>query len=308
MEVGLRGVMIGCGVVGRSKGRTSVLLTGAIGLGLCLLLLLPWRTMAASSTDNTSPNGYPLRPSDTTSPRATLRSFQETAREVVRGHRARLPPAEVDRAIAKVLDTLNLSGLPPAERVDQGVELATLLLDILGRIALPPLAEIPDAAAVEVSGLKRWTIPDTEITIARTEEGRDAGRFQFTWPTMQQLPAFYELVKHLPPKPGSLAGVYEEWSYAPGPWVPSGWTTNLPAFAYIVAWHQRVWQWLAACAVVGLTAVVIFLAYRLAGKIDRIRSMGPRSTPSRTAGRHDRRNRTPAIRHPRPRRRRQLDR
>jgi MscS family membrane protein len=273
MEVGLRGVVIGCCVVERSKGRTLVLLSGWVALGLCLLLLLPSLPLAASSTDDTSLNGHPLRPSDTTSPQATLRSFQETAREVVRRHRGRLPPADVDRAIAKVLDTVNLSGLPPAERVDQGVELATLLLDILGRIALPPLAEIPDAAAVEASGLKRWTIPDTEITIARTEEGREAGRFQFTWPTMQQLPVFYELVKHLPPKPGSLAGVYEEWSYAPGPWIPSGWTMHLPAFAYIVVWHQRVWQWLVACAAIGLTAVVIFLAYRLALRIDRISSI-----------------------------------
>ena len=274
MEVGPGGCVIGYGVLGRSKGRISVLLGGAVGLGLCLLLLQPSVALAASSTDDTSLNDHPLRPADTASPQATLRSFEETAREVVRRHRARLSPADVDRAIAKVLDTLNLSGLPPAERVDQGVERATLLLDILGRIALPPLAEIPDVAAVEASGVKRWTIPDTEITIARTEEGRDAGRFQFTWATVQQLPAFYELVKHLPPKPGSLAGVYEEWSYAPGPWLPAGWTTNLPAFAYIVVWHQRVWQWLAACATIGLTAVVILLVYRLARRIDGIPSMG----------------------------------
>lgn len=201
---------MGCGLNGRAKGRTLVRLSGWVALGLCLLLLLPSLALAASTTDDTSLNGYPLRPSDTTSPQATLRSFQETAREVVRRHRARLPPAAVDRAIAKVLGTLNLRGLPLAEWVDQGAERIALLLEIFGRIALPPLAEIPDAAAVEASGLKRWTIPDTEITIARTEEGPDAGRFQFTWPTVEQLPTFYERVKHLPPKPGSLAGFFEE--------------------------------------------------------------------------------------------------
>jgi MscS family membrane protein len=272
MELGLRAVVIECGLNGHSKGRTSVLLSRWVALGLCLLLLLPSLVLAASSTDDTGLNGYLLRPTDTTSPRATLRSFQETSREMVRMHRARLPPADVDRAVAKVPETLDLSGLPPTERVDQGVEHAALLLAILGRIALPPLAEIPDAAAVKASGLKRWTIPDTEITIALTEEGPDAGRFQFTWPSVEQLPEFYGLVKHLPAKPGSLTGFYEEWSYGPGPWVPTGWTANLPAFAYTVVWHQTVWQWLAACATVGLTVVVILLVYGLARRMDRIAS------------------------------------
>lgn len=143
MGVGPRDRVIGCRVLGRSDGRTSVLLGGAVGLGPCLLLLRPSASLAASSTDDTSLNGHPLRPPDTASPQATLRSFQEPAREVVRRNRARQPPADVDRAIAKVLVTLNLSGLPAAERMDPGVERATLLLDILGRISLPPLAEKP---------------------------------------------------------------------------------------------------------------------------------------------------------------------
>jgi MscS family membrane protein len=237
-----------------------------------LVLLLLSQTMAASSTAEDDLDRFPLQPADTTSPQAALRSFLETEREMVRRHRDRLPPKVVDRAIAKALDTLDLSGLPPADRVDQGAERAALLGEILARIALPPLAEVPDAAEVEASGLKRWTIPGTEITIARTEKGPDAGDFKFTSSTVQRLPEFYELVKHLPPKPGYLAGFYEEWSYGPGPWVPSGWTTNLPEFAYIVVWRQRVWQWLAAGATLGLTVFVILLLYRLARTIDRLRS------------------------------------
>lgn len=55
--------------------------------------------------------------------------------------------------------------------------------------------------------------------------------------------------------------------------MPSGWTTNLPAFAYLVVWHQTVWQWLAAYATVGLTVIVILLVYHLARRIDRIPSI-----------------------------------
>ncbi len=261
----------------RSASRRSHALV-RVALVLCVLLVLWSAALAASpAAESNAEDLHPLRPADTTSPQATLQGFQEHMREVVRGWHARLPPADLDRVISKALDALDLSGLPPSERVDQGAERAIILLDILGRIELPPLAEIPDAAAVEASALHRWTIPDTEITIARTEEGPEAGRFQFTWPTVQQLPAFYELANRLPPKRDSLAGFYEEWSYAPGPWVPSGWTTNLPEFAYVVVWHQRLWQWLAAFAALALTAAVIVLAYRVARKIDRARGDGGRT-------------------------------
>ena len=64
MEVGPGGCVIGYGVLGRSKARISVLLGGAVGLGLCLLLLQPSVALAASFTDDTSLNDHPLRPAD----------------------------------------------------------------------------------------------------------------------------------------------------------------------------------------------------------------------------------------------------
>ncbi len=55
---------------------------------------------------------------------------------------------------------------------------------------------------------------------------------------------------------------------------PRGGPRNLPQFAYAVVFHRRVWQWLAAGVVVGLTIVVILFAYRLARWIDRAPSVG----------------------------------
>lgn len=49
---------------------------------------------------------------------------RQTSREVVRRHLARLRPAEVDRAIERTLDTVDLSGLAPVERTDRGIESA----------------------------------------------------------------------------------------------------------------------------------------------------------------------------------------
>jgi hypothetical protein len=65
------------------------------------------RALADPATNETSLDRHPLQPADTTSPQATMRSFQENAREVVRGIRDRLPPAEVDRAVAKMMATLS---------------------------------------------------------------------------------------------------------------------------------------------------------------------------------------------------------
>ena len=243
-------------------------LRGVVGICLQLLMMTMAMTLAASPLDDASLDDNPLQPTDTSSPRATLESFQQTSQRMVQLHRDRRSPTVVDQAVAKVLDTLDLSAFPYLHRIDQGVERAALLLEVLARIALPPLGEIPDAAAVEAHALKQWKIPNTDIAIARTEEGPDAGRFQFTRATIVHLPMFYELIKHLPPHPGSMAGFYEEWTYGPGPWIPYEWTTHLPKVAYIVLWHQRLWQWFASIAIVSAALVLTLLGYRLAQRID----------------------------------------
>jgi MscS family membrane protein len=241
-----------------------------IWLSVLVLLLLPFQAVAQSAAEPTDAlNAYPLRPPNLASPGDTLRSFQENMQEAIRRHQARASPAATDRAAVRAIRCLDLSKLPPAERIDQGFELAVMLLEILERIELPPLEQIPDVVAAEANELKTWTIPNTEITIARTQEGPQAGEFQFTAPTVKRLPAFYELVKNLPYKPGAVAGFYEQWSYSPGPWLPQEWTTTLPKFAYVVVFKQTIWQWLGALATFALTAAVIVLAYNVARRLDR---------------------------------------
>jgi MscS family membrane protein len=241
-----------------------------------LLLLVPLQA-AESAADLTEVDRHPLRPPNTASPRDTLRSFDENSREAIRRFRARLAPAITHRAVAKTLRCLDLEGLPPAERIDEGFARAVFLVEILGRIELPPIDKIPDIAAVEAAKLSSWTIPDTEITIARTQAGPHAGEFQFSAHTIAELPAFYERAKHLPLRPGASAGFYDEWSHSPGPWLPSGWATNLPQIAYVVVFDQTIWQWLAALATFVLTGVLIVLGYRLARRLDHVgRDAGPR--------------------------------
>jgi MscS family membrane protein len=244
----------------------------AVSVGFRLLaltfLVLSVIAQAASSDPTTAVSANPLRPPNTASPRDTLRSFQQNAHDTARRLLDRASPASVDRAALRTLSCLDLRALPPAEYIDQGWELAVLLMEVLDRIALPPIDEAPDLATVNATGLESWTIPNTELTIARTTDGPHAGRFQFTADTVAQLREFYQLSKHLPGKPGGMAGFYEKWSQSPGPWLPSAWTKNLPKFAYIVIFHQALWQWLAALATFGLMLAALLLAYRFARHLD----------------------------------------
>ncbi len=229
-----------------------------------------------------TPDPYPLRPPNTASPRDTLQSFETSAAELVRRVKARASPAAIDDASARMLRCLDLSQLPAADRADRGAALGLLLLEILGRVELPPLEKIPGTAEVAAGGISRWTIPNTEIEIARTAKGPDAGTFQFTAETVARLPAFYERVKDLPHKPGAPVGVYRAYVYSPGPWLPLGLTTGLPAFAYTVLLGQMLWQWVATLVVLALGVAVIALAYLSGRRLDR--RLG-RSGHPRQAGR-----------------------
>ena len=97
-----------------------------------------------------------------------------------------------------------------------GIESVLLLKEIFDRISLPPYEEIPDFATMESNGWSRWTIPDTEITIARVTEGAREREFLFTSGTLDRLPKFYKRVRHLPYKPGASENIYESYIYSPG--------------------------------------------------------------------------------------------
>ncbi len=212
---------------------------------------------------------YPLRPPATASPRETLQSFLTHGRETIRRYRADWSARSVERAKSRALRCLDLTQIAPATREDEGTERAVLLLALLDRIELPAMEDIPDLADVEATGLTRWTIPNTEITIARTQEGPYAGEFQFDAQTVRELPRFYEQARHLPNRSGALVGIYEDLIYLPGPWLPLDLTNSLPAFAYVVIHHQTVWQWLAGLVTLGLSATAIVFVYRRGLRFDR---------------------------------------
>jgi len=243
---------------------------------LILLLLPPGGALAAKA-------GNPLSPADTSSPRATLKGLVETLNEgheqltgIVKSYfsssRLYLSAAErtdVDRVLEKVelaRRTLNLSELPAALSESLSRYRVLQLKEVLDRIELPAFESIPDAAAMESEPFKRWSLPGTEITIARVEQGPRAGEYLFSPQTVERLPEFYRRIKHLPYQPGATAGWYETYRYGGAGLrriVPYKWMLALPHWAKITILDQPVWRW-SGMVLVLFSATGLFLLIRRA--------------------------------------------
>ena len=122
---------------------------------------------------------HPLQPSDTSSPRATLRSFVDACNELYdlaeKEETAEDFSARVLPAAERIHDCLDLSALPSELRDTVGVESGVYLKEVLDRIELPGYEEIPDATAVEAEPVSRWQIPGTRLAIARVQKRTSRG-------------------------------------------------------------------------------------------------------------------------------------
>jgi MscS family membrane protein len=248
-------------------------------LGFAALMLLLSHMGGALAADA----GNPLTPADTSSPRATLRGFVETLNhghaqitEIVKSYlsSSRLYLSAAERmeldSILEQLElarrTLNLSELPAALTESLSNYRVLQLKEVLDRLELPPFESIPDAVAMESEPFKRWTLPDTEITIARVEQGPRAGEYLFSPETVQRLPEFYRRIKHLPYQPGATAGWYETYRYGGAGLrrvIPYKWMMALPNWAKVIILDQPVWRWLGTVIVL-FAATGLFLLIRRA--------------------------------------------
>ena len=217
----------------------------------------------------------PLEPLDTSSPRATLQSFIANAEEMYRRYAdyrstpSRTTYEKLAQTSAKGRRLLDLSEVPPAARREVGAETRILLLEVLARVELPDLDDVP-GAAVEQQGdqqthpLANWRVPGTEITITRIAKGPRAGEYLFSADTVRRARSFYESARALPyrrPMPeGNLVTAQERFT---GWLIPSAWVDALPTWANTPIWGQVAWKWIAVLALFGLAVVAVLAVYRL---------------------------------------------
>ena len=222
---------------------------------LVLAVLLPG---LSAGDEPTTFDPYPLRPADTSSPRDTLRSFDEG---VIRGDAAFKvgePAHVIVKSTRVAAETMDFSRFPERGRFESELESILLLKAILDRIELPSEEDIPgDREVGDAEGaMASWTIPDTRITIARVDEGVRAGEFLFTAETIEQLEEFYERARHLPYKPRALTGMYEGYLHRAGLMVPPSWTAALPRWSKATVFGNSLWKLIGLLVVL---AIAVFL-------------------------------------------------
>lgn len=228
----------------------------------------------------------PLEPADTSSPRATFIGFiatlnQANARlaEVVKSYRksSRLYFSDAERAeIERVRDqvdlarrTLNLSELPVALTRTDSVSRNRImqLKEVLDRLEPPKLDSIPDNVEMESRQFKRWTVPGTEITIARVEQGPRAGEYLFSPETVERLPEFYRKIKHLPYRSHGTDGWYKRYRYGGAGLreiIPLKWMRAMPDWARILILDQPLWRWFGLVVVLLAASGIFFFVRRVA--------------------------------------------
>jgi MscS family membrane protein len=267
-----------------------------LGVVLLIELILALSNVASAADVN------PLRPVDTSSPRATLQSFVGAMDDIYRGMkdvvqdyaasgRLYLTPDERKKQFealstaVRAARVLNLSDIPPVLRDTVAPERIIQLKEILDRVNVPASESIPDQDAMTRASPKRWRLPGTEIDIALVENGPRSGEYLVTAQSVDRLPEFYERVRKLPYKPGpaaelseayhrmspsGAATIYEAYLSSPAGLegiMPLRWMLNFPVWAKARIAGVASWQWVGL--VVGLVVCLGFVygAFRLGRRL-----------------------------------------
>lgn len=243
-----------------------------------------------------------LRTANTMSPRSTLESFlsnmndayelmKETDRQLREDPRG-LSKAElkdirdrIEDSLNRAVSTLNLSHVPEVLRDDVGIESALEIKEVIDRIGLAPIEQIPDLQEVRSlhrdghEGPIRWTYPNTNFEISEVLEGPQAGAFLFSPGTVDRAAEAYQAVKHLPYRfehynhfdakyesPGISPGFYNFYVTTPGHMIPLAnplgrLVDDLPDWMHEEISHQSIWQWIALTLVYLITFGLSFAVF-----------------------------------------------
>jgi len=226
---------------------------------------------ALDSILSTIEDPYPLRATDTSSPRDTLRSFIRDYNQAIQAWHEDEPFAQIARPLSRAADTLDLSEVPAFERLSTTAIRMALLKEILDRVELPPFEQIPGNQDVAQDGVTRWTIPNTKIEIVKENEGQYAGEFVFSRETVKNLKEYYEEAKDLPYQKGAFVNLYDEIRTSPGLWLPRNFARDFPVWTTYVIQGQGVWQWIALFVLLVVAAILMRSLYRLGRTLDKNR-------------------------------------
>ncbi len=216
-----------------------------------------------------------LTVADTSSPRATLKSFIDACNklnELIHREKFydRTDPRHADLGRA-ILDCIDMSELPAFAREDRASEVAACIKEILDRIALPAGDQIPGTAEIESAGgfekLSTWRIPGSRITIARVEQGPQKHEYLFSPGTVDRAVEYFQSLESRPYRtsgPATSEGLFLWYMSAPGHPAVAALVGRLPERMQ----HGRTlglatWKWPGLFILLLIAVGVMALAYRL---------------------------------------------
>ncbi|MFC1836278.1 mechanosensitive ion channel family protein [Thermodesulfobacteriota bacterium] len=241
---------------------TSKISIGFVRVGFSMTAVCLLALCVFGNTAGAAKAVHPLAPPDTSSPRATLKTFLDNMNDAVRAYEAGRKNQAI--AIAKrAARCLNLEKEPPALRYVLGFYTTLYLKETLDHIEIPPYDEIPDAKSVRTEKISSWTVPYTEITIARVKDGSEVEKFLFTSDTVRNAEQYYNVVKNLPYTPQSGGGAILNQLRTSGSLIlPKEFVDDLPSWARTEIYGEAAWQWIGLVLYSCIGAVIVLLIFK----------------------------------------------
>lgn len=230
-----------------------------------------------SAEPDKTTRAFVLHPPNTSSPRDTMVSFMKITQRfhdlISDKDYSQQDRIEVFYLFEQVEDFFDLRQIAPSLRADYATASAIYLREIIDRVGLPPVQDMPDEEAMHIAIDKgfpaRWQIPETPFEIIRVDEGENAGHYVFSDETLREVRPLFQEVRPLPYKSHAAENFYYYFFLTPNPIIPKEWIDSLPEWALIDYAEQTVWQW-ASMVIVLLIALIsvilIYLFQRRAGR------------------------------------------
>ncbi len=236
--------------------------------------LILWVFFSCSSFADI-PNANLSKPVETSTPRATIESFLNLTDLIGRRYNSykENPTPETQKALmdasSKTLALLDLREMPDAARREKGIEAFLLIWEVVARLDLPALKDIPDRT-LKTDGtersepLKRWRIPGSEITLALIDNGAQTGEYLLSADTVKHASESYESVEHLPYKqPVPIKDLFKSAQTLTGWMISPAWTEKFPHWATVSIMGQVSWKWLALILCFGGSFKLLFMLFLL---------------------------------------------
>ncbi|MCR9087433.1 MAG: mechanosensitive ion channel family protein [Rhodobacteraceae bacterium] len=219
-----------------------------------------------------------VTPLSTDSPRDVLRSFLLLRDEMEAGLLAYTtdPTRAGAQRLALLSDQMvalfDLDLVPRVARREVGIETATYLMDIFGRIDPPALDTVPDNTALDDESISYFRILGTPLRIMQMTDGDREGEFLFSGRTVQAAPRFLRSLRDIPLRSPLEIESYSAFSpQLTGPLIPASVLQGVPASLKTLWFGTPAWKVLTMGVLTIVSMVVLAKLYRAvsAGPRDR---------------------------------------